>query len=635
MAEKTRKEKIIGIDLGTTNSCVAVVEAGKPKVIPTAEGENLIPSVVEPVKGLVGRLAKRQIIINPQNTIFSIKRLMGRRINDETVQRDKKWLPYKIVSAKDNMAVVEVEGKKYTPQEISAKILQKAKTDAEAYLGEKIKKAVITVPAYFDDSQRKATKEAGEIAGLEVARIINEPTAACLAYGLDKEKTETVAVYDLGGGTFDISILELGQGVYEVKATNGDTHLGGNDFDKKVLDYLADEFKKEHNIDLRKDPQALQRLRDAAEKAKIELSSTQEAEINLPFITQGPAGPLHLTTKITRAKLEQLVDDLIQKSMAPVKDCLKDAKLKPTDIDEILLVGGQTRMPKIQAIVKELFGKEPNKSVNPDEVVALGAAVQAGVLAGEIKGVLLLDVTPLTLGIETLGGVRTPLIERNTTIPTSKSQIFSTAADNQAQVEINVLQGERPMASDNKSLGRFILTGIPTAPRGVPQIEVVFDIDTNGILSVTAKDKATGKEQSIKITGSTGLKDDEIKKMTQEAEKYAEEDKKKKELAEAKNIADNLCHTAEKTLKDSKEKIKDEDKKQIEEEIKKIKEVLAKKEVNKEEIEEATQQLSEELQKIGAAMYQKTEEPSSSASDSETSEDKEDKEKAEEGKVVD
>lgn len=639
MAEKTRKEKIIGIDLGTTNSCVAVVEAGKPKVIPTAEGENLIPSVVEPIKGLVGRLAKRQIIINPQNTIFSIKRLMGRRINDETVQRDKKWLPYKVVSAKDNMAVVEVEGKKYTPQEISAKILQKAKTDAEAYLGEKIKKAVITVPAYFDDSQRKATKEAGEIAGLEVARIINEPTAACLAYGLDKEKTETIAVYDLGGGTFDISILELGQGVYEVKATNGDTHLGGDDFDKKVLDYLADEFKKEHNIDLRKDPQALQRLRDAAEKAKIELSSTQEAEINLPFITQGPAGPLHLTTKITRAKLEQLVDDLIQKSIAPVKACLKDAKLKPTNIDEILLVGGQTRMPKIQAVVKELFGKELNKSVNPDEVVALGAAVQAGVLAGEIKGVLLLDVTPLTLGIETLGGVRTPLIERNTTIPTSKSQIFSTAADNQAQVEINVLQGERPMASDNKSLGRFILTGIPTAPRGVPQIEVVFDIDTNGILSVTAKDKATGKEQSIKITGSTGLKDDEIKKMTQEAEKYAEEDKKKKELAEAKNIADNLCHTAEKTLKEAKEKIKDEDKKQVEEEIKKIKEVLAKKEVNKEEIEEVTQQLSEELQKIGTAMYgsasspqdQKTEEPSSTKA----SEDKEDKEKAEEGKVVD
>lgn len=629
MAEKTKKEKIIGIDLGTTNSCVAVIEAGKPKVIPTAEGENLLPSVVEPVKSLVGRIAKRQIIINPKNTIFSIKRLMGRRINDETVQHDKKWLPYKIVAGKDRMAVVEVEGKKYTPQEISAKILQKAKTDAEAYLGEKVKKAVITVPAYFDDSQRKATKEAGEIAGLEVVRIINEPTASSLAFGLDKKKVGTVVVYDLGGGTFDISILDLGDGVYEVKATNGNTHLGGDDFDKRLLDFIADEFEEEHNIDLRKDPQAFQRLRDAAEKAKVELSSTQETEINLPFITQGPAGPLHLTMKITRAKLEQLVDDLIEKTLKPVKLCLKDAKLKPPDIDEVLLVGGQTRMPKIQKMVKEFFGKEANKSINPDEVVAVGAAIQGGVLAGEVKEVLLLDVTPLTLGIETLGGVRTPLIERNTTIPTGKSQIFSTAADNQTQVEINVLQGERSMAADNKSLGRFILTGIPPAPRGVPQIEVAFNIDTNGILDVTAKDKATGKEQTVKITGSTGLTDDEIKEMTQEAEKYAEEDKKKKRLVEAKNMADNLCYTAEKTLKETKEKVKEKDKKRVEEEIKKVKEILGKKDATREETEEATKKLSEELQKVGSAMYQKTEEPKD-----QKTEEKEGKEEAEEGRVV-
>lgn len=652
MVEKTKKEKIIGIDLGTTNSCVAVMEAGKPKIIPTSEGENLLPSVVEPNKGLVGRIAKRQIIINPQNTIFSIKRLMGRKINDKSAQYDKKWLPYKIVEGKNGMAVVEVESKQYTPQEISAKILQKAKTDAEAYLGEKINKAVITVPAYFDDSQRKATKEAGEIAGLEVVRIINEPTAACLAYGLDKKKVETVAVYDLGGGTFDISILEVGETegefTVEVKATSGDTHLGGDDFDKQILDYLADEFKKEHGVDLKKDPQALQRLRDSAEKAKVELSSAQETEINLPFITQGSEGPLHLTMKLTRAKLEQLVDDLIQKSMAPVKACLKDAKLKHEEINEILLVGGQTRMPKIQETVKKFFGKEPNKSVNPDEVVALGAAVQAGVLAGEVKEVLLLDVTPLTLGIETLGGVSTPLIERNTTIPTSKSQVFSTAGENQTQVEINVLQGERPMAADNKSLGRFVLTGIPPAPRGVPQIEVAFDIDTNGILNVTAKDKATGKEQSIKITGSTGLTDDEIKNMTQEAEKHAEEDKKKKELTEAKNLADNLCYTAEKTLKDAKDKIKEEDKKNVEKEIKKVKEVLAKKEAAKEELEEATKKLSETLQKVGASMSNSTDPsaassgPNGSPQNQQTKEKTrpestkgEDKEKAEEGEVVD
>ncbi len=639
MADKTKKEKIIGIDLGTTNSCIAVIEAGKPKVIPTAEGENLLPSVVEPVKGLVGRIAKRQMIVNPQKTIFSIKRLMGRRFKDETIQYDKKWLPYQIVEAKNGMAVIKVEDKQYTPQEISAKILQKAKTDAEAYLGEKVKKAVITVPAYFDDSQRKATKEAGEIAGLEVVRIINEPTASSLAFGLNKEKVGTIAVYDLGGGTFDISILELGDGVFEVKATNGDTHLGGDDFDKKILDYIAEEFKKEHQVDLRKDAQALQRLRDAAEKAKVELSSAQETEINLPFITQGPAGPLHLTMKISRAKLEQLVDELIEKTMGPVKACLKDAKVKPSDINEVILVGGQTRMPKIQETVKKFFGKEPNKSVNPDEVVALGAAVQGGVLAGEVKGVLLLDVTPLTLGIETLGGMRTPLIERNTTIPTSKSQIFSTAADNQAQVEINVLQGERAMAADNKSLGRFILAGIPTAPRGTPQIEVTFDIDTSGILNVTAKDKATGKEQTIKITGSSGLSDDEIKEMTQQAEEFSEGDKKKKELVEAKNMADTLCYTAEKTLKEAKGKVKEEDKKKVEEEIKKTREILSKKDATREEIEETSKKLSEEIQKVGAAMNsapptgkspadKKTQDKSSSAKASE------DKDQAEEGEVV-
>ena len=630
--------KIIGIDLGTTNSCVAVMEGGKPKVIPTSEGENLIPSVVEPIKGLVGRIAKRQIVVNPKNTVFSIKRLMGRRTNDPSIEEDKKWLPYKIVAGKDKLACVEVGGKVFTPQEISAKILQKAKTDAESYLGGKVEKAVITVPAYFDDSQRKATKEAGEIAGLKVARIINEPTAAALAYGLEKKGAKTIAVYDLGGGTFDISILELGDGVYEVKATNGDTHLGGDDFDRKILDYLAEEFKKEHGVDLRKDPQALQRLRDAAEKAKIELSTTQETEINQPFITQGPAGPLHLVMKLTRSKLEQLVDDLIQKTVGPVKACLKDAKLKPADINEVILVGGQTRTPKIQALVKELFDKEPHKGVNPDEVVAVGAAIQGGVLGGEVKDVLLLDVTPLTLGIETLGRVATPLIPRNTTVPTSKSQIFSTAADNQTQVEINVLQGERPMAEDNKSLGRFILTGIPPAPRGVPQIEVAFDIDANGILNVKAKDKATGKEQSIKITGSTGLSDDEVKKMTQDAEKFAEEDKKKKELAEIKNVADNLCHTAGKTLKDLKEKVADEVKKEIEEKVKKLKEVTGRDDVD--EIKKATEELSASMQKIGQEMYkedkrQKTKdkkpEDKEKASSAKASEDKE---KAEEGEVV-
>lgn len=594
--------KIIGIDLGTTNSCVAVMEGGSPKVIFSAEGRNVIPSVVDPIKNIVGDVAKRQMVINPRSTIFSIKRLVGRKYDDPSVQNDKKWLPYEIANGKNGMAVVKVEGRTFTPQEVSAKILAKIKNDAENYLGSKVTQAVITVPAYFDDSQRQATKQAGEIAGLEVLRILNEPTAAALAYGLDKKHAHTIAVYDLGGGTFDISVLELGEGVYEVKATNGDTHLGGDDFDKVILDYLADEFKKEHGIDLRKDPQALQRLRDAAEKAKIELSSSAESDVNLPFITQGPNGPLHLTTKLTRAKLEQITDELIQKTLEPVKACLKDAKMTVSDIDEVVLVGGMTRMPKVQQLVKDFFKKEPHKGINPDEVVAVGAAVQAGVLGGEVKDVLLLDVTPLTLGLETLGGVSTPLIDRNTTVPTSKSQVFSTAADNQTQVEINVLQGERPMATDNKSLGRFILDGIPPAPRGVPQIEVTFDIDANGILSVKAKDKATGKEQSITIRGSTGLSKEEVEKMTKEAEMHAEEDKKKKEVIETKNQAENIVFQSEKFLRDQKEKLKTDDKKNIEDLIKKVQDAL--KTEDKEKIENEMRALSDALQKIGASMYQ-------------------------------
>jgi molecular chaperone DnaK len=557
--------KIIGIDLGTTNSCVAVMEGGSPKVIHSAEGRNVIPSVVDPITHVVGDVAKRQIVLKPKRTIFSIKRLMGRKFTDKSVQFDMKWLPYTIKSGRDGMAVVEVEGRTFTPQEISAQILQKIKVDAENYLGGKVTQAVITVPAYFDDSQRQATKQAGEIAGLEVLRVINEPTAAALAYGLDKKNAHTIAIYDLGGGTFDISILELGEGVYEVKSTNGDTHLGGDDFDQLIVDYLATEFKKEQNVDLRKDSQALQRLREAAEKAKIELSSSTSAEINQPFITQGKDGPLHLTMTLTRAKLEEIVDPLVQKTLHPVEQALKDAGVKVSEIDEVVLVGGMTRMPKVIETVTKFFGKEANKSVNPDEVVAVGAAVQGGVLGGEVKDVLLLDVTPLTLGIETLGGVSTPLITKNTTIPTSKSQVFSTAADNQTQVEINVLQGERPMATDNKSLGRFILDGIPPAPRGVPQVEVTFDIDASGILSVKAKDKATGKEQSIKITGSTGLSKDEIERMTKEAEMHAKEDAEKKDKIEAKNNADSLIFTAEKSLKDAGDKVNADMKKEVEE----------------------------------------------------------------------
>lgn len=628
--------KIIGIDLGTTNSCVAVMEGGSPKVIHSAEGRNVIPSVVDPISHVVGDVAKRQLVLKPKTTIFSIKRLMGKKFKDESVQFDMKWLPYTIKEGRDGMAVVEVEGRTFTPQEISAMILQKIKADAEAYLGSKVTQAVITVPAYFDDSQRQATKQAGEIAGLEVLRIINEPTAAALAYGLDKKNAHTIAVYDLGGGTFDISILELGEGVYEVKSTNGDTHLGGDDFDQFIIDYIAEEFKKENGVDLKKDPQALQRLRESAEKAKIELSSSQEAQINQPFITQGDSGPLHLTMTLTRADLEKIVDPLVQKTLKPVEQALKDAKVKVGDIDEVVLVGGMTRMPKIVEAVTKFFGKEPNKSVNPDEVVAVGAAVQGGVLGGEVKDVLLLDVTPLTLGIETLGGVSTPLIEKNTTIPASKSQVFSTAADNQTQVEINVLQGERPMAADNKSLGRFILDGIPPAPRGVPQVEVTFDIDANGILNVKAQDKASGKEQSIKIQGSTGLTKEEVERMTKEAEAHAEEDAKKKELIEAKNQADSLVFTAEKSLSDAGDKVPADVKAEVEEKVKALKEVMNSD--NKEDIEAKTKELSDSLQKVGQAMSQSQQPGSDQAQGTEQatenpSEDKKSEEPVE-GEVV-
>jgi molecular chaperone DnaK len=639
--------KTIGIDLGTTNSVVAVMEGGKPKVIPAADtGRNLTPSVVEPKKNLVGDVAKRQMILNPENTVHSIKRLMGRRINDSEVEKSKKMTSYEIKAGKDDLAVVEIDGKTYTPQEISARILMKLKKDAEEYLGEKVDSAVITVPAYFDDAQRQATKQAGKIAGLKVERIINEPTAASLAYGLDKKKNEKIAVYDLGGGTFDISILELGDGVFEVKATNGDTHLGGDDFDEKVVDWIASEFKKENTVDLRKDKQALQRIRDAAEKAKIELSATTEVEINQPYITQQNGQPLHLTMKLTRAKLESLVEDLIEKTKKPVEDCLKDAKLDPHDVDEVIMVGGMTRMPKITKWVKEYFGKDANKSVNPDEVVAIGAAIQAGVLGGEVKDILLLDVTPLTLAIETMGQIATPMIPRNTTIPTSKNNIFSTAAPNQTQVEIHITQGERPMSVDNKSLGRFVLDGIPPAPRGVPQIEVAFDIDASGILKVTAKDKATEKSQNITITGAIGLSDDEVERMQKEAEHHKAEDKKKAEAVEAKNKADGLVAAAEKALKDAGDKAPKDVKEKVEEKIEAVKKIIKEEKPDKEKLEKATNELSEELQKVGAAMYQeqaKSEKPKAESKEKEkkgkksNKKDKkkeEEKEKAEEGEVV-
>ncbi|MBI4084615.1 MAG: molecular chaperone DnaK [Candidatus Levybacteria bacterium] len=616
--------KIIGIDLGTTNSAMAVMEGGSPKVIHSGEGRNVIPSVVDPISHVIGDVAKRQMVLKPKRTVYSVKRLMGKKFHDKTVQEDLKWLPYTVKAGRDDMAVLEVEGKTFTPQEISAQILQKIKSDAEGYLGQKVTEAVITVPAYFDDSQRQATKQAGEIAGFDVKRIINEPTAAALAYGLDKKNAHTIAVYDLGGGTFDISILELGEGVYEVKSTNGDTHLGGDNFDQVIIDYIAGEFKKEHTVDLRRDPQALQRLRESAEKAKIELSSAQEAQINQPFITQGKDGPLHLTMTLTRAKLEQLVDDLVQKTLKPVEQAIKDAGVKVADINEVVLVGGMTRMPKIVETVTKFFGKEPNKSVNPDEVVAIGAAIQGGVLGGEVKDVLLLDVTPLTLGLETLGSVSTPLIQRNTTIPTAKSQVFSTAADNQTQVEINVLQGERPMAADNKSLGRFILDGIPPAPRGMPQIEVTFDIDANGILHVKAQDKASGKEQSIKITGSTGLTPEEVEKMTKDAEVHAKEDQEKKEKIEARNHADALIFTAEKALKDAGDKVPADVKAEVEEKIKVLKDTLDS--GSKEDLETKSRELSDVLQKIGQAAYGSTSSPQGQQAQTQEEIEKEEKE---------
>ncbi len=605
--------KIIGIDLGTTNSVVAVMEGGEPKVIHSAEGRNTVPSVVDPTKNIVGDVAKRQIVVNSKNTVFSVKRLMGRKLKDKEVQSLLKWIPYEVIEGKNGSADVRVDGKNYTPQEISAMILAKLKKDAESYLGEDVKEAVITVPAYFDDAQRQATKQAGEIAGLDVKRIINEPTAAALAYGLDKKNAHTIVVYDLGGGTFDVSVLELGDGVFEVKATGGDTHLGGDDFDQAIIDYLVTEYKNTEGVDISGDKAAMQRIRDAAEKAKIELSSATESEISLPYLTADNSGPKHMQTKLTRAKLEELVMDLIEKTLTPVKNTLKDAGVEASAIDEVILVGGMTRMPKVQEKVKEFFGKDPNKGINPDEVVAIGAAIQGAVLSGDVKDILLLDVTPLTLGLETLGGVRTPLIDRNSTIPTSKSQIFSTAADNQTSVEINVLQGEREMASDNKSLGRFILDGIPPAPRGVPQVEVTFDIDANGILNVSAKDKATGKEQKITITGSTSLSKEEVEAKMKEAEAHKAEDDKKKELIEVRNQAESLIYQSEKALKDAGDKVSAEVKSDVEEKIKLAKESLEAEDLDT--IKKATEELSTSTSKIGEAMYQQqsSEQPQSSA----------------------
>ena len=596
--------KIIGIDLGTTNSVVAVMQGGEPIVIPSAEGERLVPSVVAINKNgerLTGRVARNQGVINPDNTVFSVKRFMGRRFDDAEVSHAKSRVSYKVSKAPNGDVRVEMGGKEYSPPEISAMVLAKLKRDAEAYLGEAVTQAVITVPAYFNDSQRNATKDAGKIAGLEVLRIINEPTASSLAYGLDKKNNEIIAVYDLGGGTFDISILDVGDGVFQVRATSGDTFLGGDDFDIRIMDYLIDEFRKESGIDLRQDRQSIQRLREAAEKSKIELSTTMQTEINLPYITADASGPKHLVMTLSRAKLEQLTADLVERSLAPCRNALKDAGLSASEINEVVLVGGMTRMPAVQEAVRKLFGREPHKGVNPDEVVAIGAAIQAGVLGGDVKDILLLDVTPLSLSVETLGGIATPMIERNTTVPTRKSQVYSTASDNQPQVEIHVVQGERPMAAQNKSLGKFVLDGIPPAPRGVPQVEVTFDIDANGILKVTAKDKATGRSQHITITASSGLSDTEIEQMRREAESHAEEDRQRKENIEARNQADNTIYTAEKALREFGDKIPAEVKTSVEEKVTATRKALDLNDTAT--IKKATEELGQVIQSIGAAAY--------------------------------